>query len=104
MFRDAEHDSANFHDPPRIYVLCNSAVNITFCVPKRVYSVRRRFAIYMRRGLWQKRQSRARITDRGLVEWSTTKIIISFRVGQRDRSGGYPESAVQITGRYTWLV
>lgn len=34
----------------------------------------------------------------GLVEWSTTKIIISFRVGQRDRSGGYPESAVQITG------
>jgi hypothetical protein len=37
----------------------------------------------------------------GLVEWSTTKIIISFRVGQRDRSGGYPESAVQITGRYT---
>jgi len=40
----------------------------------------------------------------GLVEWSTTKIIISFWVGQRDRLGGYPESAVQITGRYTWSV
>jgi len=36
---------ANFRDPPRIYALCNSAVNIIFCVLPR-------------RGLWRKRQSR----------------------------------------------